>query len=105
MRPERCPTCHRLQKRSTQANARMWLLLHEIASTIYPKGHVFSAESWHAYFKQRFLGCDEVKMPNGKTIQMPRSSADLDTAAFHEYVTQVEAWAAEHGVYLQDLAA
>jgi hypothetical protein len=102
---KRCPTCGRLEKRSTQANARYWLLLHEIADHVRPRGHEFSAESWHSYFKQRFIGTDEVKLPNRKTLLLPKSSADLDTAEFADYQTQVEAWAAEHDVYLQDLAA
>ncbi len=110
MKPDRCPTCHRRHKRSNEANRRYWLLLHEIADKVHPKGEdgkpeSFSAESWHKYFKQRFVGCDEVKLPNRKTIIVLRSSADLDTAEFNDYMTQVEAWASEHNVYLADLPA
>jgi hypothetical protein len=102
---QRCPTCKRLEQRSTQANARYWLLLHEIATNLKPQGNVYSAEQWHTYFKSRFLGCDEVTMPNGKALQIPRSSADLDTSEFNDYQTQVEAWAAERDVFLADMAA
>lgn len=104
-KPSRCPTCNRLHKRSGQQNARYWLLLHEIADALKPGGLSYTAECWHEYFKQRFLGCDEVRLPNGKVVQIARSSAALDTAEFNEYQTKVEAWAAERDVYLQDLAA
>lgn len=105
MKRKRCPSCGRLETRSTQANARYWLLLHEIADGIKPGGLSYSAENWHEYFKQRFLGADEMRLPNGKVVIIHRSSADLDTAEFNEYQTRVEAWAAERDVYLQDLAA
>ena len=105
MKRQRCPVCKRLERRSTQANARYWLLLHEIAENVKPAGQAYSAETWHTFFKSKYLGCEEVKLPNGKVFQIPRSSADLDTAEFADFQTQVEAWAAERDVYLQDLAA
>lgn len=104
MKRKRCPTCNRLERRSTQANARLWLLYHEIAENVKPGGQAYSAEQWHTYFKSKLLGCEEVKLPNGQVFQIPRSSADLDTGEFADFQTQVEAWAAEHDVYLQDLA-
>jgi hypothetical protein len=101
----RCPTCRRPVKRSPQANARYWLLLHLIAESLRPGGAEYSADQWHAYMKSRFLGCDDVTLPNGKTLTIPRSSASLDRREFAEYMEQVEAWAAERGVFLEDLAA
>lgn len=99
----RCPTCHRRIKRSNPANARYWLLLHELADKLRPGGQAYSAEAFHAYYKSRFLGCDDVKLPNGKTLTIPRSSADLDVAEFADYASKVEADAAERGVYLADM--
>ena len=46
-----------------------------------------------------------MKMPNGKTLLLPRSTANLDTAAFNDYMTAVEAWANEHDVYLDEMPA
>ena len=99
---ERCPTCRRRIKRSSQANRLYWLLLHELADKLRPDGQQYSAEAFHTYYKSRFLGCDDVKLPNGKTLTIPRSSADLDIAEFADYVAQVEADAAERGVFLAD---
>ncbi len=105
MKPQRCPTCRRLMRRSHPQNSRYWLLLHEVAENVKPRGNVFTAEAWHEYLKQKFIGRDEVKLPNGKTSVITKSSADLNIAEFNAFMEQVEAWAAEHDVYLQDLAA
>ena len=96
----RCPTCNRLHKRTHPQNARYWLLLHAIADKLRPNGEAFSAESYHLFFKSRFLGCEEVRMPNGKTMLIANSTADLDVAEFNEYMEKVEAWAAERDVWL-----
>lgn len=105
LKPERCPACGRKQRRSQPQNALMWTLLHMIAEKIEPGGKSFSAETWHNYFKSRFLGCDEMTLPNGKTLERPRSTAALDVAEFSDYMTKLEAWAAERNVWLADLEA
>jgi hypothetical protein len=104
MKQSRCLTCGRLKKRSTESNRRYWALLAEIAQELKPQGQQYSSETWHKYFCQRFLGADEVKLPNEKTLIIPHGSSDLDTAEFNDFMTQVEAWAGEHGVYLEMLA-
>lgn len=75
-----------------------------ISERIQPRGEVYSAESWHTYFKGHYLGTTELKMPNGKTVLIPNSTADLDKDEFATYVQKVEVWAAEHGVFLQEAA-
>jgi hypothetical protein len=100
----RCQTCGRNPKRSTEANRRYWLLLGRIAEKVKPEETQYSAETWHTYFKLRFIGGDDIKMPNGKVIVMPKSSAELDKTEFHEYAYLVEEWAGERGVYLDEIA-
>ena len=100
----RCPTCGRKHKRSTEANRRYWLLLHMIAEKLKPEGQTYSADTWHTYFKQRLIGADEVKLPNGNTHIVVKSSADLDTSEFADYMTQIEEWAASRDVYLEDIS-
>jgi hypothetical protein len=92
-----------MAQRSHQSNARYWLLIHQIADHVRPNGKEFSAESWHCYMKQRFLGCDEMRLPNGKVLLNPKSTADLDSDAFSEYQMKVEAWGNDHGVWLADI--
>lgn len=99
-RLERCPSCGRKQHRSNPQNRYYWLLLHMISEQIRPKDGQYSADQWHHYFKSRFLGCDDMKLPNGKTLILPKSTAALDIAEFSEYFEQVSAWSAERGVFL-----
>lgn len=107
MKPEiiRCPTCHRKRTRSNQANARYWLLLHLIADKIRPEGVQYSAETWHIYFKQKFLGVIETRMPNGKTSLVQKTTTELDTGEFADYMMAVETWAQGRGVYMDEEAA
>lgn len=101
MRPmtERCKTCGQLPRRSTEQNKLYWALIHEIADKLRPSGETYSAETWHIYFKQRYLGSSETLLPNGKIFTQPNSTVNLDKAEMTDYITKVEAWAAHHGVY------
>jgi hypothetical protein len=76
--------------------------MHEIADKLVLKTGKFSAEQWHLYLKQRFLGTEEVKLPNGKVIQIPISTADLPVDDMSVYYTKVEEWAALRGITLPD---
>lgn len=106
----KCPTCGRQDRRSTQANARYWALLQMISAELRPLGedgkHTnYSADTWHLFFKGSFLGCEDVRLPNGRVHARPRSTAGLDVAEFNDYMTQIEAWASDRGIFLPDLAA
>jgi len=65
-------------------------------------GQQHSTDAWLLYFKSRFLGADDVKLPNGEVVVRPFSSSELDTKEFSEFMDKVEAWCAQRGVYLQD---
>lgn len=67
------------------------------------RGVRYSADQFHMYYKSRFLGCVDVRLPNGSTLTVPRSTADLPADEFSLYLDQVQADAAERGVYLADL--
>ena len=99
----RCPTCKRVQKRSTEANRRYWLIIHLIADKVKPDGQEFAPETWHQWAKLRWLGGDDVKLPNGKVIVVPKSSAELGKDEFHEFVCNVEEWALDRGVVLDEI--
>lgn len=98
---KRCPTCGRREKRSTDANRRLWLLYHAMAA-VPVHGERYSADQFHAYYRSRFLGCDDLKLPNGKVLTIPRSTRDLDVSEFSDYMTQVEADANARGVFLDE---
>jgi hypothetical protein len=79
-----------------------WALLHLMAQREWG-GQRYSADTMHAYYKTRFLGAEDMTLPNGKTLTIPHSTADLDVAEFSEYFDRVQADCAERGVYLEEL--
>lgn len=97
---KRCPTCGQLPKRTIDQNKRYWALLHAIADKLETADGKFSAETWHLYFKSRFIGMEEIRLPNRKIVQQPKSTTELDKSEFTDYMFNVEAWAVEHGVVL-----
>lgn len=97
----KCPKCGREEKRSSEANRRYWKILGLLSEKLPVQGNQFSSEAWHVWFKFKFLGAADIKLPNGKALTQPKSTANLDKGEFNEYMTQVEVWANEHEVYLE----
>ncbi len=102
---ERCPTCKRRIKRSSESNRRYWALLHAMAEKLRPADKTYSADTWHLWAKSKFLGSVDYVLPSGRIHTVANSTAELDTAEFAEYMDKLEAWANEHDVYLEDMEA
>ncbi len=100
----RCPACGRKETRSTQANRRYWSLLTAASEKLRPGGQQYGVEAFHIYYKTRFLGAEEVMLPNHEIAVVTNSSADLEPEDFAVYMEQVEADLAERGVYLPEAA-
>lgn len=98
----RCPKCGRMPKRTSEQNKRYWQLITNLSANLPVQESRYGPEAWHTYMKMRYLGADEVSLPNGKTIVSPKSTSDLDRMEFADYMTQVEAWCNEHGVWLDE---
>lgn len=94
----RCPLCGHVEKRSNEQNKRYWACLNEISEQLKTADGLYSSETWHCYFRQRFLGCEDVKLPNRNHMIIPRSTTELDVKEFVEYMERVEHFAHEHGV-------
>lgn len=88
------------ERRSVEQNSRYWAILRDIAEQCKPQGVAYSSETWHKYFAAKWIGVDEIKLPNGRTITEPKSTTKLKVDEFNEYMTRIEAWAVEHGVIL-----
>lgn len=99
LKPDCCPVCGQLPKHSAKARKAYWALLHKISEEVEVNGKTYTAEQWHEYFKQKLLGAEEVSLPNGKTVQRARSTSSLDKDEMSDYMTTIEAFAAERGVF------
>ncbi len=105
MKITRCPACKRRLVRTGEQNRLYWALLHRMAEQMRPRGQTFGAETFHLWAKSRFLGCIDHVLPSGKTMTLPLSTAVLDADQFASYFDKVQAFANEHGVYLEDSEA
>lgn len=90
--------------RSVQQNRRYFAILNEIAEHVVVEGRKFSTEVWHEWAKGKFIGHEEIPLPGGGSLTRPISSTTLDVPAFADYMTQVEAFAAQQGILLGEAA-
>jgi hypothetical protein len=77
-------------KRSSEANARYWALLGEIAEQVQVRGKYFSRDVWHEHFKAMFAPKDD-----GPGGLIPISTSQMNAEQFSHYMTQVEVYAAQ----------
>ena len=86
-------------QRSVQQNRRYWALVGKIAHGMaeYSDGEYFHPETWHAWLVTRFLGVN----PGPEETTFPKSTSKLGVQEFSDYMTEVEAWAAENGIFLE----
>lgn len=97
----KCKSCGREEPRSSEQNKRYWKLLGLLAEKPV-QGNKFSSEAWHIYFKFKFIGAEDITLPNGKILTQPISSAGLNKPDFNDYMMNVELFANEHDVYLDE---
>ena len=80
-------------KRSAEQNARLWALYTAISqqAPAHMGGEYHAPDVWHTYLAGRFLGMEPG--PYGTGVR--KSTARLTVGEFSDYMTQIEAWAAE----------
>ena len=98
-----CPTCGRMKKRSNPQNNRLHQLFTLIAANLKAADGLYHHHLWwKVQFKDRWLAYEETPRSDGTMIYRMRSTAELDVDEFNDFMTQVEAWAAENGVWLEE---
>lgn len=80
-------------KRSIEQNKRYHALLRDLSAVAWLDGRQYGPEAWAEYFKQTFIGWDD--LPGGGKRGI--STTTLSVAEFGDYMTRIEAWAAEQG--------
>ena len=84
--------------RHSEQNAAYWALLGDISEQVRPDGVQYAPADWHELFKRRYLVPALKRLPNGKLIEMDRTTTGMTISQFSAYTTKVEAWAANAGV-------
>lgn len=96
-----CPKCHftwaNTPRSVPQNRAYFGLAVEAIAKQCNA-----TKEDMHKALAGEFLGFEYVQLPNGKTIRVPRSTKNLTTIRFKEYVEKIQRWAAENGIDIPD---
>ena len=89
------------QKRSLSSNALYWKWMSEMAVHFNKRGGAFSAEEIHDVMRFRFLGTEEPRVI-GKTELPPQlvSTTSLSVEQMHEYMSKIEAFAADNRCWL-----
>jgi len=86
------------KRRSLPQNAYMW-------GVVYPciaewSGH--DVDEIHEAMKALHLPARETALPTGEVLNVPGSTARLDSAEFTDYLGRVKRWASEQGLYIPE---
>lgn len=99
---DHCPYCGAMSKLTRMQRNLYWAILRIIEEQLAIKGKHFGAAAWDEYFKERYLGKEEVELPNGKIITRTRGTSSLKKDEMSEYMLKIESWCGQHGVQLPD---
>lgn len=80
-------------KRTGDQNRLLHALIGEIAENAVIDGKQYESEVWKDWIKRRFIGVEEVTLPDGTRLDRSMSTADLNVEQFSELIERVRAWA------------
>lgn len=89
------------KKRSNPQNAYYWgVVVPMVTAGINQFGNDFEQEETHEFLKARF-NAKEIELIEGHYIEMPQSTASLDTKEFMSYLEQIQQFASSMlGLYI-----
>ena len=82
-----------IRQRSLEQNKRMHALFQEIAESAVIDGRRFSADAIKEFARRRFIGTEEIDLPDGTRIVRGISTTTLTVSQCAEFMEQLEAWA------------
>lgn len=88
------------RRRTIEANAHYWgYVLRTIAEQAWVNDQQFTADTWHEYYANLYCPKVEVVLPTGEIFSRRKSTSEMSQKEFADYVTRVQANAAqERGV-------
>lgn len=83
------------KRRSHAQNRLYWVVLDQVSQQAYigTPPRRYQKEHWHEFFARTFIGYEELPDDGGKVAL---STTNLDAHQFSDYITKIQAWAAEH---------
>ncbi len=103
MAPDRASVTIKAEARSSQANAKLWAMLSDIARA-KPQGRVLTTEVWKALFMNAagFTCTFEPTLDGQGVIPLGFKSSRLNKAEFSDLIEAIHCFAAEHGIQFTD---
>lgn len=80
-------------KRSSEQNRKLHAILNDIAEQAVVNGRTYDAEVWKEQIRRRFIGTEELDMPDGSRIERGISTTTLGVGEFANLIEIVQAWA------------
>lgn len=83
------------RRRTAEQNAYYFgVVLRDIAEQAWVNGERFGTAAWHEHFAEQFAPREEIRLPSGRLVTRRKSTKDFTVAEFGEYLTKVQASAA-----------
>lgn len=91
------------KERSNQQNRYYWgCVIPILRNSLKDLGNVFTPEQVHDLLKYKFLK-EDVHIKEGEFIEKVKSSTELSTSEFMDYIDEIQKWSAEFfGVVIPD---
>ena len=83
----------RASRRSSEQNRLLHALLNTIAENATVNGRYFDMETWKEMVRRKFIGTEEIDLPDGSSIERGISTASLTVPEFTLLIERVQAWA------------
>jgi hypothetical protein len=86
--------------RTLSQNNLLWMWLTEMAEHFSRKGTVYTPDDMHDLVCHKFLGYEDRRVGNTEIKHQLRGTSTLDKGEFQNFMEQIDAWAADHGLLL-----
>lgn len=80
-------------KRSGEQNRLFHALLNVIAENAAVEGKFYDMETWKEHVRRKFIGTEEINLPDGSRLERGISTASLTVPEFTLLIERVQAWA------------
>jgi len=81
------------ERRSVDQNKLLHAVLKEISEQAFIDGKHYELEVWKEMVRRKFIGTEEIDLPDGTRYERGMSTSSLDVAEFSKLVDVVTAWA------------
>lgn len=94
------------EQRTGAQNRLLHALLRDVAESVRVNGQTFSSDAWKEMFRRKFIGTEEITLPDGQRIERGISTTTLNVGQMAEAIDLFQAWLAQDFGYLpQEIAA